>query len=132
MLQTLVWWVISLLFVIALILLFAVILKKFFMPGTPRRTRFRKGGQRRLEVLENLPLDHKTRLMLIRRDNVNHLLLVGGNEERVIESNITPPPGTALRTDYRDSTGGEGEATPAAKSDFFGGLDGDAGGDGGD
>lgn len=132
MLQTLVWWVISLLFVIALILLFAVILKKFFMPGAPRRTRFRKGGQRRLEVLESLPLDHKTRLMLIRRDNVNHLLLVGGTEERVIESNITPPPGAALRADYRDSTGGEGETTPMAKSDNFGSLDGDVGGDGGE
>jgi len=46
----------------------------------------RKG--RRLGVVESLGLDSRRRLVLVRRDGVEHLLLVGGVAELVVESRI--------------------------------------------
>ena len=92
MMESLVWWAISLLFVIALILGLALLVKKFAMPGGNRTAIFRKPAQRRLEVIESLPVDHKSRLMLIRRDEVNHLIMLGPDGDLLIETGITPPP----------------------------------------
>jgi flagellar biogenesis protein FliO len=134
MMEDLVWWAISLLFVLALILGLALLLKKFFMPGTSRGPIFRKAAQRRLEVIESLPLDPKTRLMLIRRDEINHLILVGSTGDQVIETNITPPPASKRLSandqnydpahESRDSTKFYKDDNPADTSD--------SGGDGGD
>lgn len=51
------------------------------------------GGRRgrRLQVLEVLPLDTRRRLVLIRRDQVEHLLLLGATGDVVVEKGITPP-----------------------------------------
>ncbi len=43
------------------------------------------GGKRRLAVIETLTLDAKHRLVLIRKDDRDHLLLLGGAAQ-VIES----------------------------------------------
>ncbi len=54
--------------------------------------RFGAGGmlprgrrQRRLSVVQMLPLDNRRRLVLVRRDGVEHLLLIGGTADLVIE-----------------------------------------------
>jgi flagellar protein FliO/FliZ len=47
------------------------------------------GGQRRLELLEILPIDTKRRLLLIRRDDREHLLLIGGEQDLVVERDIS-------------------------------------------
>lgn len=50
-----------------------------------------KGGRvRRLSVVEVQPLDAKRRLVLIRRDGTEHLLLCGQGRDIVVESNIRP------------------------------------------
>jgi flagellar protein FliO/FliZ len=41
--------------------------------------------QRRLSVLEVLPLDNRRRLVLVRRDAVEHLLLIGGASDIIVE-----------------------------------------------
>ena len=46
-----------------------------------------EGGRRRLKVVEALQIDPKHRLVLVRRDDREHLLLVGGNT-LVVESGI--------------------------------------------
>lgn len=46
---------------------------------------------RRLSVVEALTLDPKRRLVLIRRDGVEHLLLVGPETAMVVERGIVPP-----------------------------------------
>lgn len=92
MMESLVWWAISLLFVVALILGLALLVKRFAMPGAGRAPIFRKAAERRLEVIESLPVDHKSRLMLIRRDDINHLILLGPEGDLVVETGITPPP----------------------------------------
>ncbi|WP_421722997.1 flagellar biosynthetic protein FliO [Bauldia sp.] len=43
----------------------------------------------RLAVVESLTLDSKRHLVLVRRDNVEHLLLVGGPSDLVVEPNIS-------------------------------------------
>ncbi len=46
------------------------------------------GRTRRLAALETLPLGPRHRLMLIRRDDVEHLLLLGPQGDIVVERNI--------------------------------------------
>jgi flagellar protein FliO/FliZ len=45
-------------------------------------------GQR-LGISEYFVIDKSRRLMLVRRDNVEHLILIGGAQDLVIEPNIT-------------------------------------------
>jgi hypothetical protein len=47
-----------------------------------------RGRQPRLAVLDALPIDQRRRLVLIRRDNVEHLVLIGGPSDVVVESSI--------------------------------------------
>jgi flagellar protein FliO/FliZ len=46
------------------------------------------GGRRRLKVVEVIPLDHKRRLVLVRRDDREHLLVLGAESETVVEAGI--------------------------------------------
>ena len=46
------------------------------------------GREPRLSIIEARQLDVRRRLVLVRRDNVEHLLLLGANGETVIESAI--------------------------------------------
>ncbi|MBK8908546.1 MAG: flagellar biosynthetic protein FliO [Rhodospirillales bacterium] len=76
----------ALVFVLALIGLLAALAKRLGMGGaTPRR----RGRDRRLSVTEALALDGKRKLMLVRRDGVEHLIIVGPNSETVVEAGIT-------------------------------------------
>lgn len=43
---------------------------------------------KRLKVLESLPLDARRRLVLIQRDDKQHLVILGPNGETVVETNI--------------------------------------------
>ncbi len=45
----------------------------------------------RLAVIETMPIDGRQRLVLIRRDNREHLLLLGQERSLVIESGVVAP-----------------------------------------
>ena len=47
-----------------------------------------RGRQPRLAVIDAAPVDGRRRLVLIRRDNVEHLLMLGGPSDFVIEQTI--------------------------------------------
>src|SRR5687767_1771409 len=47
-----------------------------------------RGRQPRLAVIDAAPVDGRRRLVLVRRDNVEHLLLIGGPSDFVVEQNI--------------------------------------------
>jgi len=47
-----------------------------------------RGGRRRLAVIEGVAVDGKRRLVLVRRDGREHLLLVGGGSDLVVERDI--------------------------------------------
>ncbi|MGB0683156.1 MAG: FliO/MopB family protein [Magnetovibrionaceae bacterium] len=48
--------------------------------------------KRRLGIVEVLPLDGKRRAVLIRRDDREHLVLIGGERDCVIENDIPVAP----------------------------------------
>jgi flagellar biogenesis protein FliO len=47
-----------------------------------------RGRNRRLAVVDSLALDPKRQLLIVRRDNVEHLILTGGAHDLVIEAGI--------------------------------------------
>lgn len=59
------------------------------MIGRYRHSVFISGGRKnRLEVIDATPIDDRRRLVLVRRDNVEHLVMIGGHNDVVIEKNI--------------------------------------------
>lgn len=68
-------------------------------------------GQRRLQVLETAAVDAKRRLVLVRRDERAHLLLLGPSSETVIESGIAAPGAEA-----RPSSAGAPAGAPAGRA----------------
>ena len=79
----------ALVFVLALIGLLAYLAKRAGF-GYPVNLS-RNTANRRIQVVETAPVDGRRRLVLVRRDNVEHLLVIGQNSETVIETNIQVP-----------------------------------------
>lgn len=78
----------ALLLVLALIILIAWVLKRHF-GGTPRQGQpALRRRNRRLGIVEAAPIGTRHRLVLVRRDDVEHLLLIGGATELVVEGSI--------------------------------------------
>lgn len=50
-----------------------------------------KNQKRRIKVIEVLPLDAKRKAILLRRDDKDHLVILGPTGETVIESGINSP-----------------------------------------
>lgn len=81
--------VLAFVLVIGLILLGAGLLRRVsgrvsgLVPG--------RKGQRRLKIIETMAVDPRRRLVLVRRDGVEHLLLIGGGNDVVVETGLAPP-----------------------------------------
>jgi flagellar protein FliO/FliZ len=73
-------------FVLALMGLLAFILKKIGIGGISAVP----GTKKRLKIIEAMPLDARRRLVLIQRDNKQHLVILGANSETVVETDIEP------------------------------------------
>jgi flagellar protein FliO/FliZ len=76
---------IAFLVVLALIGLTAWLVRRF---GANRLGSATRGRQPRLAVIDAATVDGRRRLVLIRRDNIEHLLLIGGPNDLVVEPNI--------------------------------------------
>src|SRR4026209_2345757 len=76
---------IAFLVVLALIGLTAWLVRRF---GANRLGNASRGRQPRLAVIDAATVDGRRRLVLIRRDNVEHLLMIGGPTDIVVEHNI--------------------------------------------
>ena len=80
-----------------------------------------RGRQPRLAVIDASPVDGRRRLVLIRRDNVEHLLMIGGPTDVVVEQNIVRG-ATSTRDTPREPARGEpsriepSRSEPAARS----------------
>jgi flagellar protein FliO/FliZ len=78
-------YVLALVLVLGLIAGLAWLVRRFGLAGplaTPA------GRTRRLQLVEVLTLDARRRLVLVRRDETEHLLLLGANEAIVVERGI--------------------------------------------
>ena len=81
--------ILVLVFVLGLVFLLAWLLRRFGYGGA-----IGKAQGRRLRVVETALLGPKHRLVLVRRDNVEHLLVLGPSHEAVVEASILPPTAT--------------------------------------
>lgn len=77
----------AILALIAVLLLFSIfvfVLKRLTGANTPQN----RSRQPRIAVMDSTNVDARRQLVLIRRDNVEHLLLVGGPSDLVVEQHI--------------------------------------------
>ena len=80
-------------FIVAFVLVLALIvgtayLVRRFGAGALNAVGAARGRQPRLALIESTQIDPRRSLLLIRRDNVEHLVMVGGPTDVVIEPNI--------------------------------------------
>ncbi len=88
--------VVALLFVLALIGLLTWLVRHFGLGG---RSSARRGTKSRIGVVELAPVDAKRRLVLVRRDSQEHLILLGANSELLVESGFAPPDGAETKAE---------------------------------
>ncbi|WP_417693699.1 hypothetical protein [Roseibium sp.] len=98
----------SLLVVLILIALFVFILKRL----SGARLSTGRGRQPRIAVMDATNIDTRRRLLLVRRDNVEHLILVGGSNDLVIEPGIIR--GAPIGQSTRSQTYAQGQALSSA------------------
>ena len=84
--------ILALILVLALIGVLAFIGKRYGL--IPSAGRVKMGGNRRLGVVEVASVDAKRRLVLVRRDDVEHLVMLGAESDTVIEQCISPATAT--------------------------------------
>ena len=63
------------------------------MEGMPM---FAPKQRRRLGVVESTAINGRRRLLLVRRDNVEHLIMIGGPVDMLVENNIAYNPRPAI------------------------------------
>jgi flagellar protein FliO/FliZ len=59
--------------------------------------RLGRASEKRLQVVDTAAVDGKRKVMIIRRDNVEHVILTGGPQDLVIESGIAVPEPQPMR-----------------------------------
>ena len=89
-------------FVLGLMYLLSFALKKFGAAGTG----ILSGSKRRLKIVEFLPLDAKRKLVLIRRDQKEHLFVLGPGGETLVEGNIPAPADNVVELVQKDVKNG--------------------------
>ena len=80
--------IVSVAIVLLLVIMIWLVIKRarsgmFIMGGKSRKPR--------LSVIDAAPIDQRRRLVLVRRDGVEHLILIGGPNDLVIESGFEAP-----------------------------------------
>ena len=118
---------VGLLIVIILIVILLRILRSF------TGGMFGNKSQNRLGVIEAAAVDNKRRLVLVRRDNVEHLIMIGGTSDILVESGInraapaprlsqpqapkqTPPPAQAPKQNPAPQASTPHAPSPAAST----------------
>ena len=76
--------------VVAVLSVGIVVFRRAYTNGTTASALFFKPRrERRLEIVEHASLDGRRKLVLIRRDDVEHLLMTGGPVDVVVETGIS-------------------------------------------
>lgn len=88
--------VLALVFVLALIGLLTMVARRFGF-GSPTPTIGHKN--KRVHIVEVTQLDARRRLVLVRRDDKEHLILLGHDREHVVEAGIEPATSFAATRD---------------------------------
>jgi flagellar protein FliO/FliZ len=102
--------VIAFAFVLLLIGAAAWLVRRF---GATQIDAAARGRQPRLAVIDSAAVDGRRKLVIIRRDNVEHLLMIGGPSDVVVETNIVRG-GAAVPRDAAPARNGAPETMPRA------------------
>jgi flagellar protein FliO/FliZ len=78
----------ALIFVLALIGVLTAVARRF---GFGYRKAVKGSKGRRLSIVEVMPVDAKRRLVLLRRDSTDHLVLLGSGPDLLLEGGIPAP-----------------------------------------
>jgi flagellar protein FliO/FliZ len=90
-------WYVFLISALALVATGGVIMLRSYMTGTsPRAALFGPRPPPRLAVVDYANVDGRRRLVLVRRDNTEHLIMTGGPVDVLIETGIVAPEQPAL------------------------------------
>ena len=68
-----------------------------------------RGRNRRLMVIDSIAIDNKRQAVIIRRDETEHLIVIGGPNDLVVESGFDAPPAQQTQRPRRKAA----EPTPA-------------------
>jgi len=90
-LNDIIYYVIAFVFVIALIAIGARLLKGAMNRSNSKAASFLRGREKRLGVVEAASVDGRRKLILLRRDDVEHLIMTGGPVDVLIETGIHSP-----------------------------------------
>ncbi len=74
--------------VLAAVILLIIVLGYFMRRITRRGAGHKRGRVARLSIIEAIAIDQRRRLVLVRRDNTEHLLMIGGASDILIEEKI--------------------------------------------
>ncbi len=102
-------------FVIFLCILILLSIWKKFQNPISRYTR--KRGHR-LQIKEYIKIDAQRHLVLVQRDNVEHLLLVGGNTDVLVEKSIEVPTHYRFESEESDEKLIKKEGTLSEKIEY--------------
>ena len=85
-------WLFFILFIGALIVVGGLLLRGYMTTGSPTGAItgafFGPKPEKRIDVVEQYNIDGRRRLMIVRRDDVEHLIMTGGPVDVVIETGI--------------------------------------------
>jgi hypothetical protein len=85
-------WLFFFVFIAALIVVGGLLLRGYLatgsVTGSITNTFFGPKPQKRLEVSDHASVDGRRRLILVRRDDVEHLIMIGGPIDIVVETGI--------------------------------------------
>jgi hypothetical protein len=93
------YWLLFVIFIAALLVVSGLLLRGYFTTGSPSSALkdalsgnfFGPRPPKRLEVVDQANVDGRRKLLLIRRDGIEHLIMTGGPVDVVIETGIEPP-----------------------------------------
>lgn len=94
--------VLILIMLLGVILVAAVALRRF---GPTRHLMAGRGARRRLKVVESALIDGRRRLVLVRCDDRDHLLMIGGVTDLVVARDLPAPDGADATVPRADAEG---------------------------
>lgn len=98
----------------------AVFLKAYMSGESPTAVFFKPRAEPRLSVVEYANVDGKRKLVLIRRDNVEHLIMTGGPVDVVVETSISIDEAAQRAPDsFRETTTFKDATAPASNPAVF-------------
>lgn len=113
-------WIVIFAVIAAAVAAGAVFLKAYMSGESPAAVFFKPRAEPRLSVVEYANVDGKRKLVLIRRDDVEHLIMTGGPVDVVVETSIAS--GDVVRRapeNFRDTATFKDATAPASSPAVF-------------